>query len=570
MISYLPDALLNVYLLSFVEGLLLCLSLWLAFFSPQYPITLEKKGFRVLETIARRPTLAILLVGLVAFAGSMAVSLLVRFPLPAIHDEFSYLLAADTFAHGRLANPTHPLWKHFETVHVIQQPTYASKYPPAQGFMLALGQVLGGHPVVGVWLGIAVACAAITWMLQGWVPRRWALLGGLIAALHLGFFGYWSQNYWGGALAATGGALLFGALRRLTRRPTVGTSILLAIGLVVLANSRPFEGLIISLPAAAVIITAIFKRNGWSWRTWLNRVVAPILLVVMTGGILMAYYNLKVTGSPWRLPYQVYERQYPSTPIFLVTSEPPSPNKPAVPQVFFDLRHFIEQKQQEMQTVAGYIKDKSQELLNMALFYFGAVFLLLFLTLPWVLRNRWNVFAFLVLLLAIGTVFLETQSYPRKLAPATCLLVLFVVQGLRHLRLWRWHGRPSGRCLAALLVAIFTISVAFSFFPVFHLSSWPVSRQRAQLERQLQEDGHRHVILVRDGSYNGPFYPHFEWVYNRADIDAAKVIWARDLGQTRNRKLVEYFKERQFWRLNSDRLGIGKGLEPYSLKGLGK
>jgi hypothetical protein len=498
---------------------------------------------RALAHLARRPARAPAAAAALALLLAAALSL-ARPPVPAVHDEFSYLLAADTFARGRLANPPHPLYEHFETFHVIQRPSYASKYPPVQGLFLALGQRLGS-PIAGAWLATGLAAAALTWMLQGFVPRRFAALGGLLFAVHPTFQVMWGQSFWGGAPAVLGSALLLGALPRLLAQPRAGAALALALGATVLANTRPYEGLLACLAALPVLSVAL-SRGGHPLRRWL-RAAAPAaaLLAAVAGGT--AYSNWRTTGDPLRTAYQVHQDTYAVAPLFLFSSPRPTPSysSPVLERFYRDweLGPFLEQS-----SLAGILGYKAPRL-------FGSwVFLLGFnLSLPVVAglasaRPRRGLWVGLALLGYLAGVSLVTWLQPHYFAVALPLVWLLLVQGLRRLRAWRRPGR-RGRVVVAGVVGLQVLACANLAASQLRAprDGWPYTR--ARLVEELEARPGRHLVLVR---YAAGHDPLVEWVYNGADLEADRVVFARELGPVRDRRLLEHYRDRQAWLLLAD------------------
>jgi hypothetical protein len=505
---------------------------------------------QALSRFAERKKLGIGLMFFGVVAIRLTVLPLLPVPIPGIHDEFSYLLMSDTFAHGRLANPTHPMWMSFETFHVNWFPTYSSMYPPAQGLVMAVGQLLGS-PWIGVLLSDAAMCAAILWMLQAWMPARWALLGGVFVALNLGIASYWMNSYWGGAVAGIGGALVLGALARILRRPSVSSALLLGLGVAILANSRPYEGFLFCVPAGLWLLWWLIgkTKSQRAVGARIRIVFLPLSAVLVLTLAFIGYYNWRLTGNALLMPHVLNTRTYHSTPLFLW--EHLKPELTYHNQQFEDFYNGWERE--DYQTTWKDARDVTEEKLarmGVEFFWPGAIFLLP--ALPFAFRDHRMRLLVVTLFLCLAGVFAVIWSAPHYAAPVTCVIYALLAQGVRHLRIMKWKARPVGVALSRALVVLLMLSTGAS---VARRSCDPLwwtctgDPSRVAVIKQLLATPGKHLIVVR---YSDDHNIHDEWVYNGADIDGSKVIWARELDPEQNAKLFGYFKDRQIWLVEPD------------------
>jgi hypothetical protein len=492
-------------------------------------------------------------------------------PVPVVHDEFSFLFGADTFASGRVTNPPHPMWVHFETFHINMQPTYQSMYPPAQSLVLALGQKLTGEPWIGVLLSVAVMCALFCWMLQGWMPPQWALLGGLFAVARYGTFSYWINSYFGGAVAAIGGALVLGCWPRLRRQLSLQQSLVFVLGLVILANSRPFEGFLFALPFVIAFVWLMF-RSALPSRRLLGRIVLPCLLLLGLASAGMLYYNWRGTGHPLEMPYVLNQATYHITKPFLFQKPYPIPHYRHPEMRAFYMYH-------EFPDLLGSRSSWGLQRLMEEKFFCYYAFLVwpvLLLFVPGLIlaasTPELRIVFFAIVVLLTGLTLQIWPAHGHYAAPGAGAVLLILLNTLRRLRnapapaanggalptfrqLWFriWSNRiwfSRAIALGILLWMLVPISdrlwnpFAFLDYQTSDRTSVPKEIERARIEAQLSRLPGQHLVLVH---YHWRDVPSVDWIYNRSDIDSSKIVWARDMGPEANRELLRYFANRQVW-----------------------
>jgi hypothetical protein len=521
----------------------------------QKQVQISRQIFVVLDGFARRRFLSIVFVFFLSFGGSWLWAQSHGIPIPYVMDEFSYLLAGDTFAHGRVTNLTQPMRVHFETFYVQQHPTYMSIYPPAQGAFLALGKIIFGHPIYGVWLSSALMCAAICWMLYAWVSPRWALIGGLVAVLQFGIFTYWSQSYWGGAVAAMGGALIAGAMPRVFKYQRLRDVLILGLGIGVLVNTRPLEGILIGIPLGCLVLPWKIKWRAVDKRRFLKNVVLPLGLLILTVALLTGNYNKKITGNAWVFPHVLYSKLYTTIPLFLW--------QPLYPAVHYDHQVFADYVKKyaviyyhEKRTSHGFIHDIQEDGFWLSMFFFG--FPLAVPSLPILLqfffhhKTALRFWAALVILLSVCAA-MTCSTKPHYFAPFTCLAVLLIVLGLRGLAALKFRQVNLGGIFVIFLLTfqLFLNIILTPALPVvkslarnagISRNNLPPFFTRERLKRILIKSGGKYLVIV---TYPPTHNYFFEWVYNDSDIDHSPIVWARNMGADHNNRLFEYFKDRK-------------------------
>ena len=468
-------------------------------------------------------------------------------PPPSGVDDFGYLLLGDTLAHFRLANPPHTFNRFFETDYVLQEPTYSSQYPLGQGLVLALGRLVS-EPWAGVLLSEAVFCALAYWMFCGWVERRWAIVGAVIVICQFGPLSPWMNSYFGGAVAASAGCLVFGALPRLQAHPgSRAHAIALGGGLGLAFLARPFESTLLAL-STAIFMFVMIPKERWA------KLIRTTAMAGAPAVILFLLHNHAVTGNWLTLPYMLNRYQY-GVPATFTFQENPLPHRALTVEQRLIYQAQVRVHGEGTDTPRRYLSRFVSRIPVYRFFFDPVLFIAVIAFIPALLQKKWQWIVITIVIFMVGTTFYP-HFYPHYIAPLTSLFVLITVIGLCRLHQWQpWIARTVVLVYIGQFLFLYGVHLygdqqwmIRTAHPARYIN-WGDPQGRIAIKRQLQETPGNHLVFIQPAL---PQYRFISWMQNEADIDRARIVWARDLGASENEQLRQYYPNRSVWLLKTE------------------
>ena len=343
----------------------------------------------------------------------------------------------------------------------------------------------------------------------------------------------------------------------------------MAFGVALLANTRPYEGTLLCAPVFCALIWRLAMKPHLRVLVLLRRAIAPIALLALTASA-MVWYNYRVFGDPLKLPYEVNRATYASARVFLWESPRKEPvYRHRVMHEFYskwELSDFLYAR-----TLPGFISRTAQKLGTVVFFFYGTAFFAPLAMLPWVFRDRRM--RFLIVAGAVSAIGLCMNAwlFPHYLAPFAAAMYVLLLQAMRHLRAWRPHRHRYGLALVRMTVVLCVVltgvrmlaaplGIAVNRWPTMWYGTAPLGLGRARVLSALEGYAGPQLAIVRYSSTHSVFD---EWVYNAAEIDKAKVVWAREMDAPNDAELLRYFSNRRVWLVEPD--SSPPRISPYEL-----
>ena len=516
--------------------------------------------YRGFNQLTQREWLAVLVCGVLGWLVAWGEGLIRGIPYPSTWDENCMYLQAQTFALGRLTNP--PIEDHlapfFEEVFTLIQPTRMAKFPPGQGLVLALGYHVFGDYVYGVYLSFGLFSAALCWMLFAWTTPRLAVFTTIFMIFQIGIVNQysewpspiaWTFSYMGQSVTGLGAALLFGGLRRVWTKPTWGHSVAIGLGLVILSNTRPYEGFLVAVPSALVLSYFLVKNQIWNHRYLFVTIIFPLGVVLLLGFLWLAMYNKAVTGNPFVLPYQLHHKQYFKNPLFLFQSDQ-QPTRitfcPSWMREFYLDNYRPDDLLVHLRWTPRFIFK-----LNALFCLNPAGILIVVIGCLGTIQKKWNwfpvlVWTFLMIGFAVQTWSSTFRTSIHYLVPGAPLVYAFFAESLgsAHALLRSTFGSLTKWLLLLLLIAgapkeplvqlAQDIQSRLLVGPIrtkMHLPMFPVSEELRQCF-----PSNKHLVFCEEVPFS-----------NEPDIESAFIIWANNQGSEANQKLIRLYPDRVVW-----------------------